>query len=100
VQPEVVESRGEATPQDCSCRKLVVPLYSCYTKNRARSVFASKRANRFTANHRAETETTWLNGAKEYLLSFEQFSFDPHIAAAVKAASYTTPTPIQLQGGR
>jgi len=30
-------------------------------------------------------------------LDFEQFSFDPRIRAGVKAAGYTTPTPIQQQ---
>jgi ATP-dependent RNA helicase RhlE len=44
--------------------------------------------------HRAEG-ATWLNGAKEYFLEFEQFSLDPHIITAIKAAGYTTPTPIQ-----
>ena len=47
-------------------------------------------------HHRAEI-ATWLNGAKEYSLNFEQFSLDPHITAAVKAVGYTTPTPIQRQ---
>ena len=30
-------------------------------------------------------------------MSFEQFSFDPRIEAGIKAAGYTTPTPIQEQ---
>lgn len=30
-------------------------------------------------------------------MNFEQFSFDPRIAAGIKAAGYTTPTPIQQQ---
>jgi ATP-dependent RNA helicase RhlE len=31
------------------------------------------------------------------LVNFEQFSFDPRIEAGIKAAGYTTPTPIQEQ---
>jgi ATP-dependent RNA helicase RhlE len=46
--------------------------------------------------HRAES-ATWLNGVKEYFLSFDQFTLEPHITAAVKAAGYTEPTPIQEQ---
>jgi ATP-dependent RNA helicase RhlE len=57
-------------------------------------VSAPSPANRFANHHRAES-ATWLNGAKEYFLNFEQFSLDPHITAAVKAVGYTTPTPIQ-----
>ena len=30
-------------------------------------------------------------------MNFEQFSFDPRIVARIKAANYTTPTPIQQQ---
>lgn len=30
-------------------------------------------------------------------MSFEQFCFDPRIAACIQAAGYTTPTPIQQQ---
>lgn len=30
-------------------------------------------------------------------MNFEQFSLDPRIVAGVKAAGYTTPTPIQQQ---
>ena len=30
-------------------------------------------------------------------MNFDQFSFDPRIAAGVKGAGYTTPTPIQEQ---
>ena len=30
-------------------------------------------------------------------MNFEQFSFDPRIAAGIKTAGYTTPTPIQQQ---
>jgi len=40
---------------------------------------------------------TWLNGVKEHSLNFEQFSLDPKITAAVKAAGFTIPTPIQRQ---
>jgi ATP-dependent RNA helicase RhlE len=59
-------------------------------------VFASQPAKRFANHHRAKG-ATWLNGAKEYFLNFEQFSLDPQIIAAVKAVGYTTPTPIQRQ---
>jgi len=59
-------------------------------------VSAKLPAKRFANNHRAES-ATWLNGAKEYFLNFEQFSLDPHIMAAVQAVGYTVPTPIQRQ---
>jgi ATP-dependent RNA helicase RhlE len=47
-------------------------------------------------HHRAEI-ATWLNGVKEHSLNFEQFSLDPHITAAVRAAGFVVPTPIQRQ---
>ncbi len=62
----------------------------------AGNVLATLPAARSAVQHRAEG-TTWLNGAKEYFLNFEQFSLDPKIIAAVKAVGYTTPTPIQRQ---
>jgi ATP-dependent RNA helicase RhlE len=41
---------------------------------------------------------TWLNAAKEhFVVNFEQFGLDPRILAGVRAAGYTTPTPIQEQ---
>jgi len=40
---------------------------------------------------------TWLVAVKEYFVNFEQFSLDPRIHAGIKAAGYTTPTPIQQQ---
>ena len=40
---------------------------------------------------------TWLVEVKEYFVNFEQFSLDPLIGAGIKAAGYTTPTPIQQQ---
>jgi len=58
------------------------------------NVCAPPPAKQFANNHRAKG-ASWLNGAKEYSLNFEQFSLDPQIIAAVKAVGYITPTPIQ-----
>jgi len=66
------------------------------TLYRANIRFAATTAKRFAKYSRAKI-ATWLNGVKEHSLNFEQFSLDPHITAAVKAAGYTKPTPIQRQ---
>jgi ATP-dependent RNA helicase RhlE len=67
-----------------------------YTSNQFRTQFIripTKCQLQFTRAKRA----TWLNGAKEFHLSFEQFSFDRRVVAGVKSVGYTTPTPIQVK---
>lgn len=41
-------------------------------------------------------QVTWLYGVKE-LMTFQEFSLDPRLAAAIQAIGYDDPTPIQSQ---